>query len=77
MDYYQVNCLDTQAVQEIMKEAIRFICKNIDKDVYPWDEKKGWDRYGIKIFGDRQIIDNPPKETKKLVGISQGILRKP
>ena len=60
-----------------MKEAISFICKNIDKGVYPWDEKKGWDRYGIKIFGDRQLIDNPPKVTKKLVGISQGISRKP
>ena len=60
-----------------MKEAISLICKNIDKGVYPWDEKKGWDRYGIKIFGDRQLIDNPPKDTKKLVAISQVISRKP
>ncbi len=67
MDYHQVNCLDTKAVQNIMKEAISFICRNIDSGLYPGDEKKGWDRYGIKVCGDRQIIDNPPKIEKKPV----------
>ena len=62
MDYYQVNCLDTKAVQDIMKQAISFICRNIDSGEYQWDEKKGWDKFGIKVVGDRKIIDNPPKE---------------
>ena len=61
MDYHQVNCLDTKAVQDIMKEAISYICRNIDSELYPWDEKKGWDKFGIKVVGDRKIIDNPPK----------------
>jgi hypothetical protein len=65
MSYRQVNCLDTKAVQEIMKEGISLICRNIDRELYPWDEKKGWSKYGIKVVGDRQIIDNPPKEEKK------------
>ena len=47
-----------------MQEAITIICKNIDIvdtwPFYPWDERKGWDRYGIKVIGDREIIDNPP-----------------
>ena len=44
-----------------MKEAICFICRNIDSGIYLWDEKRGWDRYGIKVVGDRKIIDNPTK----------------
>ena len=44
-----------------MKEAISFICKNIDSGIYPWDEKNGWEKYGIKVVGDRKIIDNSPK----------------
>ena len=67
MDYHQVNCLDTKAVQEIMNEAISYICRNIDSELYPWDEKKGWDKFGIKVVGDRKIIDNPPKVEKKSV----------
>ena len=62
MDYHQVNCLNTKDVQDVMKEAITFICRNIDSELYPWDEKKGWDKFGIKVVGDRKIIDNPPKE---------------
>ena len=62
MDYHQVNCLNTKDVQDVMKEAISLICRNIDSEHYQWDEKKGWDKYGIKVVGDRKIIDNPPKE---------------
>jgi hypothetical protein len=45
----------------VVREAIASICKNIDSGTYTWDEKKRWDRYGIKIIGDRSIIDNPPE----------------
>jgi hypothetical protein len=44
-----------------MQEAIAIICKNIDSTgFYIWDERKKWDKYGIKVMGDREIIDNPP-----------------
>jgi len=45
----------------VVREAIEIICQNINSSgFYPWDEKKQWDRYGIRVMGDRDIIDNPP-----------------
>ena len=46
-----------------MRNAINIICQNINSSGFypwPWDEKKKWDSYGIKVVGDRDIIDNPP-----------------
>jgi hypothetical protein len=45
-----------------IKEAITFVCNNINSGLYIWDEKKaksgeGWIRFGIKVHGDRQLID--------------------
>jgi hypothetical protein len=45
-----------------MKEAISCICRNIDSGIYEWHEKKGWDKYGIKVVGNREIIDKETKE---------------
>jgi hypothetical protein len=43
-----------------VREAITSVCKNIDSGHYPLDEKNNWKSYGIMVFGDKEIIDNPP-----------------
>jgi hypothetical protein len=44
-----------------VREAIEIICRNINTSgSFPWHETKKWDSYGIKVMGDREIIDNPP-----------------
>jgi hypothetical protein len=43
-----------------VRQAIDIICKNIDSGQNIWHEKKKWDKYGIRVIGDREIIDNPP-----------------
>ena len=61
MQYLEISCLDTNQIDKVVREAITIVCQNINSSgFYPWDEKKHWDRYGIKVMGDREIIDNPP-----------------
>ena len=62
MEYYQVSCLKTEDVDKVIRESIAFVCQNINSNLYPWDEKKKWDKFGIAIKGDREVIDNPPHE---------------
>jgi hypothetical protein len=37
----------------------------MDKGFYPWDSSKkkieGWNKYGILVNGEKDIIDNPPQ----------------
>ena len=65
MQYFEISCLDTKEADKVVREAIDIICQNINSGTYPWDAKKKWDSYGIKVMGDREIIDNPPDLPKK------------
>jgi hypothetical protein len=45
----------------VVQEAIEITCQNINSNgFFIWDENKNWDKYGIKVIGDREIINNPP-----------------
>jgi hypothetical protein len=45
-------------VNDLIQQCAEFICNKIDDEFYgPYDVPRNWDRHGIKILGDRRIID--------------------
>lgn len=64
MLYAEISTKNNGDVLKIVKEAITFVCNNIDSGIYAYDEKKpqgeGWKSFGIKIIGNRKFIDVGP-----------------
>ena len=65
MTFVELNVQDTNACDQLMKNAICEVCRNMDSGRFKRDDSKPpkevWNKYGIMINGDRNIIDNPPQ----------------
>ena len=56
--YREIFADDAQQVDDVVGQCAEIICDRIDNNFYgPHDVPLKWDRHGIKIVGDREIID--------------------
>ena len=67
MKFFQISCLNTKQVNDVIQDAILTVCKNIDEKVYVCDKSRYFEKNGIIVIGDREIIDNPPIKVDKKV----------